>query len=551
MRFCARWLRALAPCLALFASSFSGLAEAQATGRPALAVLIVIDGLPMRQITSLRDQLLPDGFRRFLDQGTWFAEAHYSHALTHTAPGHATIVTGAHPRTHGIIANEWNHPGTGIAEYCTGDTAHTYLGHATRSTDGTSPKNLRAETVGDVLMRGSASSKVLAISGKDRGAILPAGKRGTAYMYMGSSGRFASTTYYMKAHPAWVDAFNNARPADAYLGREWRPLLPDAAYAGSSPDGQVWYGTFGGGRLPVRYGGAQADSAFYSSLLVGPFADELTLAFARAAITGEKLGGRGVTDLLAVSLSGHDYVNHSFSAESRHSHDHLLHLDRMLAAFFSHLDSTVGTNRYVAVLTADHGFTPAPEWSRANQRDGGRIDPRGLLQRIDAGLVSRFGAGPWVAGFSANGLLLRRDTPAARNISLDDAAREAARILAAQPGIAAAMARADVASPGVSTAPMASTFAKSLDRERTPDLVYAPKPGWILSSRAAGTTHGAPNPWDTHVPMMFYGPGAIGSGRVDAAADITDLAPTLAQLLGMAAPAGSEGRALRLPPPSK
>ena len=539
-------LRALASAALLTLSSLAAALSPGVAERPTLAVIIIIDGLPMRQLTAYREQFAPGGFRRFLDQGAWFAQAHFGHALTHTAPGHATLVTGASPRVHGIIANEWTEPASGIEMYCAGDATHKYIGHPTGRGDGTSPKNLRMETIGDVLLRSSPASRVIAVSGKDRGAILPAGKRGTAYMYMGGTGQFASTTWYMKAHPPWVEAFNAARPADAYLGREWRPVLPEDAYRNSAPDGQTWYAM--NLRLPVRYGGAQPDKAFYSSLLVGPFADELSLAFARAAIAGEQLGGRGVTDLLVVGLSGHDYVNHSFSAESRLSHDHTLQVDRMLAAFFDHLDRTVGRGRYVAALSADHGFAPAPEWARSRGLDAGRIPPAGLLQRIESALSARHGAGSWVRGFSANGILLRRDTIAARGLPLDAIAREAAKEAAAEPGIAAAVARADIGlgRPG---GPFAEALARSFDAERTPDLVWVPKPGWILSGRAAGTTHGAPHEYDTHVPMMFYGPGLIGAARLDERVDMIDFAPTLGRLLGIDAPAGAEGRARALPAP--
>ena len=138
----------------------------------------------MRQVTGYRDQLAPDGLARFLDRGTWFADAHYGYAFTVTAAGHATMLTGAYSHRSGIIGNDWRDPATGELTYCTGDPSATYIGHETKKLDGTSPKNLRAETVGDVLRRVNPQSKVIGISGKDRGAILPAGKTGTAYMYM-------------------------------------------------------------------------------------------------------------------------------------------------------------------------------------------------------------------------------------------------------------------------------------------------------------------------------------------------------------------------------
>src|SRR5262245_33009511 len=190
---------------------------------PKLLVLFVIDGLPQRQVTAYRDQLGPDGFARFLDRGAWFGEAHYGHAFTVTAAGHATLLTGAYPHRTGIIGNEWLDQASGKETYCTGDSSASYIGNRTGALDGTSPRNLKAETVGDVLRRLDPRSKVIAISGKDRGAILPGGHSGTAYMYMSGTGQFASTTYYMQKHPAWVDAFNGAKPADRWFKAEWKP----------------------------------------------------------------------------------------------------------------------------------------------------------------------------------------------------------------------------------------------------------------------------------------------------------------------------------------
>src|SRR5512134_3522348 len=134
---------------------------------PRLIVFFVVDGLPQRQVVDYRDQLAPDGLRRFLERGAWFADAHYGHANTQTAPGHATMLTGAYPHRTGIIANEWRDRATGELEYNTADPAHTYLGHRTNKLDGTSPKNLRVETVGDVLRARDPRSKVVAMSGKD------------------------------------------------------------------------------------------------------------------------------------------------------------------------------------------------------------------------------------------------------------------------------------------------------------------------------------------------------------------------------------------------
>lgn len=516
--------------------------------RPRLVVLLVVDGLPMRQVTDYRQQLAPDGLARFLDRGTWYADAHYGHAFTVTAAGHATMLTGAYSHRSGIIGNDWRDRFTGERIYCTGDTTATYIGHATKPLDGTSPRNLQVDTVGDVLRRADPRSKVIGVSGKDRGAILPAGKTGTAYMYMSSSGQFASSTFYMPRHPEWVDRFNAARPADRFFKAQWKPALDDAAYAQSLGDNQPWFGTRVG-KLPMTYGASddKPGPGFYGSLLVGPFADQLTLDFARAALAGEQLGQDEATDILSVSLSGHDYVNHAWSAESRLSHDHLLQLDRMLQDFFRHLDATVGRDRYVAVLTADHGFMPSPEVSRLRGLDAGFVSSSQMLQTLNAALAQRFGATPLVPFTSGPALVLDRKLIADKGLDADTVAAAARDQLLTQPGFAVAYTRRELSTGSRAGAPHFDAMRRSWHEPVSGDVQYALKPNWMFRSSSSNTTHGSPHPYDTHVPILLWGPAWVQPGRVDSRVEVADIAPTLARLLGVAVPAAAEGRVLPLP----
>ncbi len=521
---------------------------AGAAARPRLLVVFIIDGLPQRQLLAYRDQLAPDGLMRFLARGAWFSDAHHGHAHTVTAAGHAAILTGAYPQRSGIIANEWRDPETGEPVYCTSDATAQYIGHKTQPLDGTSPRNLKAETVGDVLRRADARAKVIGISGKDRGAILPAGRSGTAYMYMAQTGRFASSTYYMQSHPEWVEAFNAARPADRWFKQWWRPLLPEAAYARSLPDRQPWYGQKAAA-LPMMMG-APADEApgpaYYSQLLRSPFADQLTLDFARAAIAGEGLGQDEVPDILSISLSAHDYINHRYSAESRFSHDHLLQLDRMLQDFFRHLDATVGAGNYLAVLTSDHGFMPAPEYTAQQGLRSGRINGAQLLARVNLGLEERFGSGRWVS-FSGSSLLLNPQTLSLHRADADEVAEEARSLLLEEPGIAVAYTRRELASGSRIDGPFFSAMQRSWHPDVSGDVQYALKPYWMFGSSASIATHGSPYPYDTHVPLLLWGPRWVRAGQIDERVDIVDLAPTLARWLGVDAPAAAQGRVLPLP----
>ena len=542
----ARWLYSLVLASAALAPVGAAVAKPlPKTKPPKLIVFMVIDGLPQRQVLAYQDQLAPDGFNRFLRRGSWFSNAHYGHSYTVTGAGHATMLTGAYPHRTGIVGNEWRDAKTGEREYCAGDTTATYIGHATEPLDGTSPKNLKVETVGDVLRRAYPQSKVIAISGKDRGAILPAGKTGTAYMYMGASGQFASSTYYMQEHPAWVTAFNAAKPADRYFRSEWKALLPETAYARSLADNQPWYGP-AGGALPARLSAAEDTEPgpnFYASLLRGPFGDALTLDFARAALDGEQLGQDAAPDILSISLSGHDYVNHAFSAESRLSHDHVLQLDRLLQRFWQDLDAKIGKNQYVVVLTADHGFMPNVEYSASLGQASGRVDGAQSLARISRGLEQQFGPGKWLLGNSGSALLLDKQLLSSKGLDANAVAQAARALLLAEPGFAAAYTRAELLSASHTTDPLFAQMRKAWHVDVSGDVQYVLKPYWMFAGRAVAT-HGSPYDYDTHVPILTYGPAWIGKARVDQRVEVVDIAPTLAGLLGIAPPATSEGKPL-------
>ncbi|MBC5767707.1 alkaline phosphatase family protein [Ramlibacter albus] len=537
----------LAASLVVLLAGCAGMAPSASAPPPKLVVFMAVDGLPQRQVLAYRDQLAPDGFARFLDRGAWFADAHYAHSFTVTAAGHATMLTGAYPHRTGIIGNEWKDQATGADVYNTGDTSCQYIGNRTRPLDGTSPRNLKVETVGDVLRRVSPQSKVIGISGKDRGAILPAGKTGTAYMYMGETGQFASTTCYMPRHPAWVDAFNAAKPADRWFKQEWKPVLAEEAYARSLPDAQPWFGRKGA-KLPMMMGAASDDKpgpAYYTGLLPSPFEDMLSLEFARAAIAGEQLGRDDAPDILSVSLSGHDYINHAYSAESRLSHDHFLHLDRMLQAFFRDLDATVGPDNYMVVLTADHGFMPAPEVSQQQGRDAGRIDFRRALANINQGLATQFGVPGLVMNYSSATLLLNKKLIAEKNLSLDAVADAARKLLLAEPGFDTAYTRAELLSGSRRGDRFFDAQRKAWHPDVSGEVQFSLKPYWMFASSSAAT-HGSPHPYDTNVPILVYGPKWVKPGRIDMRVEVADIAPTLAGLLHVPPPSTAEGKPLPL-----
>jgi predicted AlkP superfamily pyrophosphatase or phosphodiesterase len=517
--------------------------------QPKLVVVLVVDGLPNEQLQRYRGQFGNGGLRRLLEQGASFSDAHQAHGVTVTAIGHTAVLTGAYPYQHGIIGNNWIDPVSKASVYCTEDSAYTYIGEETKASDGTAPTKLRVDTLGDQLRYATGNrSKVVTVSGKDRGAILLAGKTGTAYMYMEGSGNFASSTYYMKSHPDWVQRYQAAKPQDRYYGKSWNPLLPADAYAADASDELTPSKPGMRNTFPFSYysESGNPDAGYYSRLKSGPFLDELTLDFARAAVDGEQLGRNpaGVPDILGVSLSAHDYVNHAYGPESRMSHDHLQRLDRMLAGFFSYLEQQVGMDNVLVVLTADHGFPNTPEYSQSQHIDARRIDGAALVKSLEQHLAARYAVARLVTAASLPSIHLDYALLDKSGLKRDEVEMAAARFLLQQKGVAEVYTRSQFESGAVNGTRMATLMRRAWNREESGDLMVVTKPYWYFGSGSSGTSHGSPYAYDTNVPLVLMGKRWIKPGHYGQYAEVVDIAPTLSTVLHVRPPAASEGRVL-------
>ena len=532
----------------VFAATLVHAASAAEKAVPKLVLVLAVDGLPAEQLQRYRGQFGQGGLRRLMDEGAVFGNAHQAHGVTVTAVGHAAILSGAYPYQHGIIGNNWIDPVTRAAVYCTDDAAHTYIGEETRPNDGTSPARLRVDTLGDQLRYASGNrAKVIAVSGKDRGAILLAGKTGTAYMYMDKTGNFASSSYYMAAHPQWVRQYQARRPQDRYYGKTWKPLLADSAYAGDAPDELFPATPSSPNRFPFSFysDSGNLDADYYNRLKTSPFLDELTLEFARAAVEGERLGGTaGITDLLGVSLSAHDYINHNYGPESRMSHDHLQRLDRMLADFLTYLDRKLGAGNVLVVLTADHGFPNTPEFVKAAKGDAGRVNAGALVASLNMALAAKYGAEKLVVAQSAPNFHLDYAAIDKLGVARAEVENTAAAFLRTQEGVAEAYTRSQFEANAAGSTRIGTLMRRAWHRELSGDLVVVTKPNWYFSNGSSGTSHGSPYAYDTNVPLLLGGRKWIKPGYYGQYAETVDIAPTLANVLRLRPPAASEGRVL-------
>ncbi|WP_414662816.1 alkaline phosphatase family protein [Horticoccus sp. 23ND18S-11] len=527
---------------------------------PALVVVITVDQFRGDYPARFREHLVPGGLNLLLQQGANFVDCRYQHAVTKTAAGHAVVLTGVHANVHGIINNAWVERETLKRVNCVDDDSVEILGRAddrgsaklpgTTVPIGASPRRLLATTVGDQLkLTRGGRSKVIGISSKDRSAILLAGKFADAAYWM-DKGRMVTSTHYMRELPAWVRAFNDAGRVDSFFGRTWDRILPAAAYdALQGPDDAPGeFGDFGLGQtFPRRVnGGAEKITpAYYDAFELTPYKSEVLVDFARTVIEQEKLGQRGVTDLLCLSFSVNDSVGHAFGPDSHEVMDITVRTDRMLAELFAFLDARVGLKRCTIVFTADHGVAPIPEQVKARSPgvSAGRIDNARLLKTCEAALDRAFGplsdGRHWLV-VDESSLLFLRGVLQEKKVAQPAAEKVVRDALLTLEFVEAAYTRSDLEA-GVALGPYGVATLLSFNRERSGDLYYQMKPYWV--DRKTGTNHGAPYTYDTHVPLLWFGAGITPGVRTERVG-VDDIAPTLARLLGLVAPPMSQGRVL-------
>ncbi|NWJ41385.1 MAG: alkaline phosphatase family protein [Geothrix sp.] len=525
--------------------------KSAASARPRLVVVISVDQFSAELMQTYGPEL-SGGLARLRREGVFFTEAYHDHGFTETGPGHSVLLSGRFPAHTGIVENRWIDRATGKLVYCVEDATAKAL-HAPAQASASNARFL-GDGLGDWLQAQVPGSRVFAVSGKDRAAILLAGRRPTAaYWFTGPAG-FTSSTAYGDHLPDWLLRYDHSLSerlaTDSWL---W-------SKDPGTPEGRTAQWTFGGtvvrnGALPrlVQGAGMPLDKGFETRFRRSPFLDTVTLEAAEALLNGEKLGHGPSTDLLAISFSATDYIGHTYGSLGTEMRDQMHRLDRVLGRLLDRIQKQ-HPGAWV-VLCADHGGVDAPE-ALADQGFPAR---RLLIE-------------PFMAAFQADlraAFKVDRDlllhTPEPNDIYLDDAVVKAANLdrgdilrwaqawLKARPEVADAFTAEELKAtdPAATGSPRDSSLRVLLRRsfhpERSGDLLMAVKPFVVIGTPPADylTNHGTPNAYDRRVPMIFWGPWKGGERREPVRT--VDLAPTLARELGLK-PGAVDGKALDLGP---
>jgi predicted AlkP superfamily pyrophosphatase or phosphodiesterase len=499
--------------------------DSRAAAPPSLIVLITVDQLRGDYLDRFGPQL-KGGLARLARGGAWFTNAHHDHAITETAPGHATLLSGRLPRSTGIMANR-----IGVDDDLAPLVGVPEVG-------GASPHRFQGTTLVDWLRAGNSQSRTLSVSMKDRGAILPVGRsRADVYWYY-PDGRFTTSSYYRATLPDWVERFNARRLPQSFAGKSWTPLLPDSAY--KEPDS-----------VTVERNGVDftfphhipADGAEAASLVrVTPWMDEITLALALDGLRALSLGETSRTDVLAVSLSATDLIGHGYGPDSREMHDNILRLDRSLGAFLDSLFKLRDSSHVAIVLTGDHGIGTIPELApRSVKPTPVRIDAPALAAllrslataaRIDSNFVD----------LDRQIVMADRTALKTRAAGLDSVLTMFASQARSLPGVSRVDRFQDLLRGDTINDPITRRWVHQFPAQGNVEMVITLTPLSIFAGLVA--THGSPYDYDTHVPMIFHGPWFV-PGRYPEFVRTVDLAPTLAEIAGVKPAERIDGVVLR------
>lgn len=535
----ANWHRLLlATLFCLTAGSINAQSE-----RPRLAVLLVVDQMRPDYLTRF-DSLYSGGLARLQSEGFVFLNALHNHANSETGIGHATLATGCYPARHGIVGNDWYENAGTLRRYCFEDTSVSITENSSKP--GRSPISLRRGTLADWLRRDNPLCKSFAIAIKDRAAIPMAGfSANGAYWYDAGSGLYVTSVYYSPIYPEWVRAFRQSRPADDYCLGEWDRILPAAAYALVGPDSVAAEGDGVHVTFPHVFvpGPHDAPDEYYEDILTTPFADHMTLRLAKVLVAGDSLGADDHVDLLAIGCSAADYIGHDFGPDSQEIMDYYLRLDRYLGEFFTFLDSTVGTGKYVVALTSDHGAARLPELQRTSGIDAGRIPSDSFKVQVAAACqraAQALGLKQKVAQRVARGVYLDYSEAEQRGVSRENLQQAIADSLRGIWFVADAYTEAEMTASGGTPRAHLEQFRNNYFPGRSPEIAVRLRENYFLSSDQQGTSHGSCYGYDCIVPMVFWG-GGVKAGQSSEQIESVDLAPTLAELIGLLPPDDLDG----------
>ncbi len=519
-------------------------------GRPKLVVGIVVDQMRQEYLYRYSPKFGEGGFKRLIREGYMLTNAHYNYVPTFTGPGHASVYTGTTPAYHGIIGNNWYDKSQDVMVNCVEDRSQKTVG-SEKGNGAVSPWRLRSSTITDELeLATQRRAKVIGISIKDRGAVLPAGHTpDCAYWYDDSTGKFITSTFYKKALPVWMDRFNARNLADNYLNEKWTTVYPIEQYKESGPDDTPYEEAPKGKEkavFPYDLKLLRKENGDFGLLPSTPFGNDILTQLAIAAIDGEQMGKDEWTDFLAISYSSTDIIGHAMGPNSIEVEDTYIRLDKNIEELIQKLDKEIGQGQYVMFLTSDHGVVEVPEYLKDLKiLHAESQPPRSFEKELNEYLASYYPDKKFIKKISNNQIFfdhsLFGSDPKSSGVEYMVISELTRNYLMGLSGVADVYTRQTLNNADYNDGGMRGLVRRGFHAVRSGDLAIVWEPGWIQGMGTKGTSHGSAYTYDTHVPMIFFGFG-VKQGSSANYYSITDIAPTLSTILQIKFPNANTGQ---------
>ena len=513
--------------------------------KPKLVIGIVIDQMRYDYLTRFADKYGEDGFKRIIKDGFSLENANYNYIPTYTAVGHASIYTGTTPENHGIIGNNWYDKYAKKFIYCVDDANYTSVG-VTSKGGKKSPYRMQTTTITDQLrLAQNMQGKTISIAIKDRSAVLPGGHtaNGAFWLEGKNEGKWITSSYYINELPKWVKKFNKSGKAAEYMSKPWNTLYDINTYTESLADDNPYEAKFSGTEKPVfpyDVRTLKEKNGNFEMIKTIPAGNSFTTDFVKAAIVGENLGKSEFTDFLAISFSSTDYIGHQFGVASKEIEDTYLRLDKDLASLFTYLDIEVGKDNYTLFLTADHAAVQAPAYLQSLKIPAHYINSKELKDYVNAITLKYFKSDKLVENISNYQIFFNKEKIERLKLDANTIAQKIADEVINFDNIYKAVT-ARTMQTAQFTDGILHKLQKGYNQKFSGDVLLIPSPATLSSYSRKGTSHGSGYSYDTHVPIIFYGNG-IKKGVSKKAYNITDIAPTLANLLQIEFANGTTGR---------
>ncbi|MFN7912838.1 MAG: alkaline phosphatase PafA [Bacteroidota bacterium] len=513
--------------------------------KPKLIVGIVVDQMRNDYIYRYWNRYGANGFKRLVNNGFYFKNAHFNYIPTYTGPGHSSIYTGTTPKTHGIIANEWFDKQHLSEIYCVNDTLVRPIGTSHKNGQ-MSPKHQISSTIGDELkMSSMKKSKVFGIALKDRSAILPAGHAADgAFWFDESTGNFVSSSWYLNELPKWLIEFNQLNKPKSYLMKDWSTLYPIATYSNSLDDKNPYESIPNKQSEPIFPYSYKSfvEKNNFSIIRSTPYGNSLTKDLALECIRKESLGKDEFTDLIAISFSSPDIIAHAYGPRSIEIEDVYLRLDKDIEELLTFLDKEVGKDGYSIFLTADHGGADVPNHLIKNKIPAGYINDKKIAKSLKAFLQLNFNDSTLLLNVSNEQVFLNELKINQQKINKSDLEKNICAFLINTIGIAEAYPSEVLKFQTFKEGDYKCLLQNGFKHNMSGNIAYILNPAW-MDYADKGTTHGAGYNYDTHVPIIFFGAG-IKKGESYEYTTITQIAPTIAELIQINQPNGCTSQPL-------